>query len=297
MRDPMGPDFSGREGGNNDPLIRAPSAPRKPEDMADNHKRRHEDQNHSNQKEDEDMSHTPIVVSAPPAPYGMDCGFGGGLGGLLVGALLSRGGLGFGGGWGVGCGTGGVENPVFNAAVLSKLGSIEGIIPLSASQTQSEVAQSTADIVSTTLQQTIALQGNQSALALATQSAIAGVKDSVQALAIGVVNDGDKTRALISQINLDNLNRQLAVAQNEITELRSERAADSRSHGLEINTINTQNQNQLQFQQQAQGLAFLQHGLSECNQLARATNQNVLVGNTGATATGPQTANPTNVKV
>ncbi|MHA1063856.1 hypothetical protein ACR9GP_08110 [Enterobacter ludwigii] len=294
MRDPMGPDFGGPEGGSSDPLNRAPSGARKIADMAEGNKRRHEEQIKYHHKEDEDMNN-PIVVSAPAAPYGGDLGFGGGLGGLLIGALLGRGGLGFGGGWGVSPGAAGVENPLLNTAVLSKMGSIEGMIPLSASQTQSAVAESTADIVSTTLQQTIALQGNQAALALATQSAIAGVKDSVQALAIGVVNDGDKTRALISQINLDNLNRQLAVAQNEITELRSERAADSRSHGLEINMINNQNQNQLQFQQQAQGMAYLQHGLAECNQIARATNQTIQVGNAGIATAGPQTANPTNV--
>ena len=110
-------------------------------------------------------------------------------------------------------------------------------------------------------------------------------------------DDGDKTRELINSIDRPNLSRQLAVAENTIVELRQGREHDHRALGIEIQMTNNQNQNQLQFQAQAQGLNFLQHGLLECNQIARATNQNVLVGNTGATATGPQTANPTNVKV
>lgn len=61
--------------------------------------------------------------------------------------------------------------------------------------------------------------------------------------------------------------------------------------------INNQNQNQMQFQQQAQVLSGLAHLLADVNQVARATNSNVIVGNTGATTTGTQTANPTNVRM
>lgn len=59
---------------------------------------------------------------------------------------------------------------------------------------------------------------------------------------------------------------------------------------------NTQNQNQLQFQAQAQALSQVAAALVEVNQLARATNQNLIIGNTGAVGTGPQTANPVNVR-
>ena len=60
--------------------------------------------------------------------------------------------------------------------------------------------------------------------------------------------------------------------------------------------INNQNQNQLQFQQQAQGFAFLQHGLAECNQLARATNAQINIGS-GTLTGAAQTANPINTKL
>lgn len=75
---------------------------------------------------------------------------------------------------------------------------------------------------------------------------------------------------------------------------RSERNRDADRHGVEI-TMNN-NQNQLQFQQQSQVLNGLAHLLSDVAQVARATNSNVIVGNTGATTTGTQTANPTNVR-
>lgn len=247
-------------------------------------------------------------------------GFGGGIGGLLVGALLGRGfgfGGGFGGGnWGGGCGDGG---RVLETAILQQLGNVQAAVPLTALQTQAQVAESTGSINNTTLQQTLMLGGEIARASLAGQQGFANVKDSVQnigaiinsnvqqvnaavnvgtlATAIAIRDDGDKTRALISSIDRDNLSRQLAVAENTIVELRQGRDHDHRNHGLEIQMINNQNQNQLQFQQQAQGLAFLHHGVAECNQWAKATNQNVLVGNQGVTTTGPQTANPTNVKV
>ncbi|WP_336240427.1 hypothetical protein [Citrobacter werkmanii] len=257
--------------------------------------------------------------------YGGGCGygdgFGGGIGGLLVGALLGRGfgfGGGFGGGnWGGGgCGDGG---RVLETAILQQLGNVQAAVPLTALQTQAQVAESTGSINNTTLQQTLMLGGEIARASLAGQQGFANVKDAVQAsfavlnsniagvnaavnvgtltTAIAIRDDGDKTRALISSIDRDNLNRQLTVAENTITELRLNQCRREDTHGLEIQMTNNQNQNQLQFQAQAQGIGFLHHGLAECNQLARATNQNVLVGNQGVTTTGPQTANPTNVKV
>ncbi|HHI2551347.1 TPA: hypothetical protein ACP41M_001063 [Klebsiella aerogenes] len=253
--------------------------------------------------------------------YGCGDGFGGGIGGLLVGALLGRGfgfGGGFGGGpgWGGGCGDG---NRVLETAILQQLGNVQAAVPLTALQTQAQVAESTGSINNTTLQQTLMLGGEIARSSLAAQQGFANVKDSVQnsfavlnsniagvnaavnvgtlTTAIAIRDDGDKTRALISSIDRDNLNRQLTVAENTITELRLNQCRREDTHGLEIQMTNNQNQNQLQFQAQAQGINFLHHGLAECNQLARATNQNVLVGNQGVTATGPQTANPTNVKV
>lgn len=240
-------------------------------------------------------------------------GFGGGIGGLLVGALLGRGGFGgfgggFGGGWGGGCGPGWGSERVLDTAILQSVGNVQATVPLTALQTQAQIAESTGDINLTTLQQTLQLQQSINSAKDATQNgtfflnnAIQNVNTSVTsgtlATAIAIRDDGDKTRELINSIDRQNLSRQLAVAENTIVELRQRHEHDHRTHGLEIQMINNQNQNQLQFQEQRQGFAFLHHGLAECNQLARATNQNVLVGNSGVTATGPQTANPTNVKV
>lgn len=249
-------------------------------------------------------------------------GFGGGIGGLLVGALLGRGGFGFGGGFGGGnwggggCGDGG---RVLETAILQQLGNVQAAVPLSALQTQAQIAESTGTINVQSLQQSLMLNSEIARLGLGAQQGLSNVKDSVQAIgsiinsnvqqvgasvnvgtlstAIAIRDDGDKTRALISSIDRDNLNRQLTVAENTITELRLNHCRREDTHGLEIQMTNNQNQNQLQFQAQAQGISFLHHGLAECNQLARATNQNVLVGNQGVTTTGPQTANPTNVKV
>lgn len=260
-------------------------------------------------------------------------GFGGGgmLGGLLVGALLGRGGFGTGfgaGGFPVGVPEfGGFrhgrccddDNQVIETAILSKLGEVQGAIPQVALQTQNQICESTGEINLSTAQQTLFLASEVSRAALGAQQGFASVKDSVQnsaavtnaniaaataainvgtlQTAISIRDDGDKTRALISQIDRDNLNRQLSDANNLIAELKFGREADHRQHGIEIQMINNQNQNQLQFQAQAQGIGFLQHCLNDVGQVAKATNQNVLVGNQGVTATGPQTANPTNVRV
>ncbi|WP_368750168.1 hypothetical protein [Klebsiella aerogenes] len=250
------------------------------------------------------------------AGYGCGDGFGGnGIGGLLVGALLGRG-FGFGGGRGGGCGDGGAR--VLDTAILQQLGNVQAAVPLTALQTQAQVAESTGSINNTTLQQTLMLGGEIARASLAGQQGFANVKDSVQnsfavlnsniagvnaavnvgtlTTAIAIRDDGDKTRALISSIDRDNLNRQLAVAENTITELRLNQCRRDDNHGLEIQMINNQNQNQLQFQQQAQGFAFLQHGLAECNQLARATNAQINIGS-GTLTGAAQTANPINTKL
>lgn len=251
-------------------------------------------------------------------------GFGGGdgiVGGLLLGGLLGN--RGFGGNWGGGnndCHSGpGFGNVVQDTAILAAIGNVQGAIPLTALQTQAQIAESTGDINLSTANQTLAISAEISRQSLGNQQGFANVKDSVQnsfavlnanlagvnaavnmgtlTTAIAIRDDGDKTRALINSIDRDNLSRQLSDANNLIAELKHEHSRTLGNHGIEIQMINNQNQNQQQFQAQAQGLAFLQHGLMECNQLAKATNQNVLVGNSGVTTTGPQTANPTNVKV
>jgi hypothetical protein len=126
--------------------------------------------------------------------------------------------------------------------------------------------------------------------AVQTQAAVnAGV------LAAAIISDGDKTRALINQNNIETLNRQLATAQNEIIELRGDRASISRHHDTEVKVNQNVNQQQQQQQQQATLGAILGR-LEGLTQVAHATNQNVIAGNTGAVQTGAQTSNPTNIR-
>jgi hypothetical protein len=126
---------------------------------------------------------------------------------------------------------------------------------------------------------------------LGTQAAV-----NTGVLNAAIIADGDRTRALINQNYIETLNRQLATAQNEIIELRGDRNSISRHHETEVRVNQNVNQQQQQQQQQVQLGAILGR-LEGLVQVAHATNQNVIAGNTGAVQTGAQTANPTNVRI
>jgi hypothetical protein len=135
-----------------------------------------------------------------------------------------------------------------------------------------------------------ALFNAQSFGAASTQAAV-----NTGLLAAGIIADGDRTRALINSNYIETLNRQLATAQNEIIELRGDRNSMGRHHETEIKVSQQVNQNQQQQQQQATLGAVLAR-LEGLTQIAHATNQNIIAGNTGAVQTGAQNANPTNVR-
>ncbi|AYN30018.1 hypothetical protein D8682_25380 [Buttiauxella sp. 3AFRM03] len=223
-------------------------------------------------------------------------GFGGGGmgGGLLIGALLGRGLFNHGGegNWGGHRGGEGCERPVFDAAILSKLGTIEGQVPLVGSQTQTAIAMSTGQITTNALQVALGQAGQNTAIALANQNQVAGVKDSVQAgtfaTAIGIRDDGDKTRALIQLNETAALNRQLGVLETTLLLERHGRGFDRDHHSLVIQNTNTANA--MQQQQQAQGFQVnrLFDMMHCCDQNIRATNQAINIG------AGTQTATPTN---
>jgi hypothetical protein len=126
---------------------------------------------------------------------------------------------------------------------------------------------------------------------LSTQAAV-----NTGVLNAAIIADGDRTRALINQNYIETLNRQLSTAQNEIIELRGDRNSISRHHETEVRVNQNVNQQQQQQQQQVQLGAILGR-LEGLVQVAHATNQNVIAGNTGAVQTGAQTANPTNVRI
>ncbi len=204
--------------------------------------------------------------------------------------------------------------------VMQKLGSIEGDIWKAEGQVQLAVAGATSEInnrIADSMQ--IAMAGQSairkdvsdataSVLAsngqlrqeVATSAAVnqATTLNAKYELSQNIRDDGDKTRALITRQYEDTLNRQLAVAQDALIEQRS----FARQREVEVNVTQNVNQNQaqLQAQQQQQQQFLVTNNLLQailCQaQVAQATNQSLIIGNTGAVVGGPQNANPTNVR-
>lgn len=247
--------------------------------------------------------HTPHHYPMMPmhGGYGGGCGDGLGLGGgglaggLLLGALLGRGGLGgFGNGAG-GCGGGDGNScgrQVFDAAILGKLGTIEGQVPLTASQTQTEIAAGVGLINNTALQIALGQSQQATTLALSGQAQVSSVKDAVQtgtfATAIGIRDDGDKTRALIVSNENAMLNRQLGVLETTLLLERHRNSGLADHNSLVIQNTNTANAMQQQQQQQGFQVARLFDMIHCCDQNIRATNQAINIGS------GAQIATPTN---
>lgn len=192
-------------------------------------------------------------------------------------------------------------------AILTTLGDIKASVPLAEAQVQLALAGSTAGLNSsinganiTNLQGQYALNQSLTAQSIALNESVRNVGDQVDSnlykLNVAITNDGDKTRALIQSIDKQNDSRLITSQANEIAELRAEHHRANDRHGIEISMVNNQNQNQLQFQQQQQLLNTLTNTLCEVGQMARATNQSLIIGNTGHVSGGRQTANPTNVR-
>lgn len=223
----------------------------------------------------------PAMMAAMGGGGGGFGGLGGGLlGGVLLGSLLGRNGL-FGGA-GAGSMTD-VTQPPANMSIMSTLGDIK-----------QAVAVGTAQMETSQALQSSTLQAQMSQIAAATVAQISGIKDQnnqntvalmqmLNGVTTAISNDGDKTRALITQQYEQTLTRQLAEAQNALIELRTE----GRQRASEINITTQVNQMQQQQQQQAQ-LNGLQVSLMDAIQSIRATNQAINIG------AGTLTANPTN---
>lgn len=216
----------------------------------------------------------------------------------------------------VGTGFGGQRD----LTIMNKLGQIEGDVwkaegqvQLALAQSQSEINNRIADGLSAAMlgqsvinkniydasAANLVGQGDIKQLTLAQgQTNLMATKDAQYAVTTAVRDDGDKTRALMTRQYEDTLNRQLAVAQEALLEERFR----SRSRDVEVNVTQTVNQNQQQLQAQAQQQQqflttnnLLQAILCQA-QVAQATNQSLIIGNTGAVVGGPQNANPTNVR-
>lgn len=256
------------------------------------------------------------------------------LGGLLGGALLGNGGL-FGNNRnGEGCVTPtqltaaltGVQDQNSFSALMQGQARIEASIPAAEGQVQLALAQTQnalANQINTNLVSNTQGFANTNQNISQAQAAVIAVGETVKdtvnmtsaatqlaianSIAQGLVNtnnittavrdDGDKTRALIIAQNEANLTRQLAVA--EATLARQELAAASRGTEVNVTQMVNQAQAQAQTQQQQQQQILLLNSIAGHLvglQNAVATNSNMIIGNTGATTTGAQTANPVNVR-
>ncbi len=231
---------------------------------------------------------------------------GGVIGGLILGSLLRNNGNLFGGGDGAGAALGATlrNPPEQNQANMDLMQSIGAV--------DKAVAVSTAAMEASQANQTIALNAGINGLAQGLSMRIDNVKDIVNTNSVALMqgqaaiqqsimenryelskdisNDGEKTRALITQQYELNLQRQLSDANAAIIELRGDNRMAERTRGVEVTTTNNINQMQQQQQQQTQWthLAGLVSNLANDLQYIRATNQAINVGS------GTLTANPAN---
>lgn len=211
-----------------------------------------------------------------------------------------------GGGWPV--------NQLTLNTIQSDLGDLKGQVASVGNETQVSI-----------LNQTGQLQNTLGSLALGIQQAFANTKDAIQAgsaLNLGATNnvnqnvllstatikeaidtDGDRTRGLITSIFQTQQSEKINALTNKVAELESDgrRSRDFNDLNLQITNTNAQSQgqaqaqNQFQMQQIVGTLNTMVPVLNGLVQVAHATNQNLVIGNTGAVRTGSQTANPTNV--
>lgn len=224
-----------------------------------------------------------------------------------------------------------VTDTAQSTTVLQSLGDIKASIPLAEGQVQLALAGAQADIngnINSSLQIAVTGQGliNKNiseaiAASLASQNNInvnvltqgSQTRESVAAYGVANLNATKESQfatqvaiststkeilAALNDQNTANLQRQLTVAENALLEQR----ATGRSRETEINVTQTVNQNQAQIQAQAQQQQqflitnnLLQAILSQA-QVAQATNQSLIIGNTGAVTGGAQTSNPVNVR-
>ena len=263
-----------------------------------------------------------VQPSYPALVAGNNDGLGMGGGGLLALALLAgRGGFGFGNEVGRNVDGGlvtqsslsaqlaGVTDSIQNTSVMQTLGAIQGSIPLAEGQTQLAISNAQSDITSQNQAQTLNLSSQLFNGQLSNLAGFSNTKDAVDSLSTqvavgqGVTNtnierlgwqisksisdDGERTRSLITNNRIAELEQQLTVAQLNEREERANNARISDRNSVEISMINNQNQNQLQFQQQAQALNTISSGIISALQNIQATNQAINIG-------GLQSASPTN---
>jgi hypothetical protein len=236
---------------------------------------------------------------------GNDGGLGGGglIGGLILGSLLRNNGNLFGGEGAGGAALGATlrNPPEQNQANMDLMQSIGAV--------DKAVAVSTAAMEASQANQTIGLNTAINGLAQGLSMRVDNVKDIVNANSVALMqgqaaiqqnimenryelskdisNDGEKTRALITQQYEINLQRQLADANAAIIELRNREHSGAAARGVEVNTTNLINQTQQQQQQQAQ--------YGQLANLIWSLGQSIQNGNAAINVgSGTQTSTPTN---
>jgi DNA-binding ferritin-like protein len=233
---------------------------------------------------------------------GLGFGSGGGLiGGLILGSLLRQGNGGlFGGNGGDGAAVlrSPPEQSSANMALMQSIGQVD-----------KAVAVGTAAMEASQANQTIGLTNQFNATTGSLATRVDGVKEAVNGTAMALMqqlntvntnlltgfnqtqsfinNDGDKTRALITQQYEATLNRQLTDANAAVIALQNRFENAERARGIEVNTTTTVNQMQQQSQQQQQ-YGQLYNAIWGLSQSIRSNNEAINVGS------GTLTANPTN---
>jgi len=173
---------------------------------------------------------------------------------------------------------------VFEAAILSKLGTIEGAVPLAASAIQNSILEQSLGFTS---------QLNQSTLSQL--QATTNVKDTVQnGTTALLLNNAQNTQQLLQAI----CGLGSKIDQNRISELETE-LSESRSHGrsreVEVNVSQTVQQVQAQQQQQQQMQSLFTVVSSLANDL-QLVKQGQTIFNSGTmAASGTQAAANTKV--
>jgi hypothetical protein len=218
--------------------------------------------------------------------------FGGGgsglIGGLILGSLLRNNG-GFLGGEGAGAAALARIPPEQSTANMQLMQSIGAV--------DKAVAVSTATMEASQATQTLGITTQLSSIAAALTNNINQLNTNLMATANEtqkvVMNDGDKTRALITNQYEMNLQRQLADANAAIIELRGDNRLAERTRGIEVTTTNNINQMQQQQQQQSRD-SQLYNAIWGLGQSIRDTNSAINVGS--GTQTSTNTPTNTNIR-
>lgn len=253
---------------------------------------------------------TPSMIMGGGGGDGLFGAGGGGLiGGLILGSLLRNNGNLFGGAGPDGAIGGAVlrnppEQNQANMDLMASIGAVDKAVAVSTAAMEASQAQQSAGIVSQLNNVTGSLANridatkeSVNAMAMVLAQQLNGVEKSIMEnryeLSKDVNNDGDKTRALITQQYEMNLQRQLADANAAIIELRSREHAGSIGRGVEVTTTNNINQMQQQQQQQAQ-YGQLANLIWTLGQSIRENNAAINVGS--GTQTSTNTPTNTNIR-